>query len=169
PNHLESCANLLSLCTEPPALSQKILLAATPVFVKALPSDPNQSISKGVITQALIVNTLTALERIDTALAQTVVKLFLAHPQLYSMDTLLVNVAIELCQSESTATAQLTNSFSILRNAAHQFLTQITSTPPTPPANQSRAIDITCDCADCSQLKQFLGDPDAVRVLTISA
>ena len=155
-----ACARLLLLCTESPPLAAEPLSLAAKALIEALarageggetrptfggPAPSRQS-------PELVTDTLTALERIDPALAGQALDLFLARPAVYPVDGLLLPAALALRQAAPGGPA----SFESLRRAVLDHLDRRIAEPLGPPADWTRPAEVTCKCTYCVALNRFL-------------
>ncbi len=106
---------------------------------------------------ALVADTLTALMRIDSALADQALGLFLSDHAYYPIDEILLPATLRLRETESnpaagTATANL-------RQAVLTHLDQRIAQPLAPPPDWQRPAEIRCDCGHCRNLSAFLASP----------
>jgi predicted 2-oxoglutarate/Fe(II)-dependent dioxygenase YbiX len=109
------------------------------------------------IEPRLIVDLLTALDRIDTPiLASRVVEHVLGSQASFGMDAIIVPAALDLTERASTADIA---SVQRLRAACLDHLHHRIAEPLEPPADFARMNPVICRCAHCAELGLFLVDP----------
>jgi hypothetical protein len=118
------------------------------------------------VEPGFIVDLLTALGQINTALADRAADHLLAWPQTYGLDAVLVPAVLGLTgQAASRDVAAVQR----LRTAVLEHLRARIAEPLEPPRDWARASDITCRCAHCRELSRFLADPDRQRWIVKAA
>ncbi|MDZ5460530.1 2OG-Fe(II) oxygenase [Azohydromonas lata] len=162
-----ACADLLArgAAAPPPGRPAPDLVAAAGALVDALPGDPTRASQppanawwrRQEVSSDLIVDLVTALERIDAALARQAVDHLLAWPKTYGLDAVILPAVRRLI---SQATIRDTPGVQRLRAACVQHLRARTAEPLQPPTNWTRAATLNCRCAHCSELAGFLRNPD---------
>jgi len=162
--NLSACSDLLARCT---AVAQGAgrtadLLPAAATLVKALPGDPAQAPKPDAwrppltVEPGVVVDLMTALGRLDAALADRAADHMLAWPKTYGLDTVLVPAVLELTgQAESRDLAPVQR----LRTACLEHLRARIAKPLEPPRDWARASHIACRCPNCQELSHFLADP----------
>ena len=160
-----ACADLLARCATSLDADVLALRAAALALLNALPGalaepadeSPMRRWRRERPSPGLVADTLTALTRIDAALADKALALFLSDHTGYPIDEILLPAALRLAQTEpspsaGTATAEL-------RDAVLAHLEQRIAEPLAPPADWQRPAEIQCRCAHCRDLSAFLGSP----------
>jgi len=162
---LDGTGDLLARATaaaQGPLVLQPVdLLPAATALVAALPGDPARAPQATPwspprsIEPGIVVDVLTALDRIDSELAGAAADTFLAWPTTYGPDAVLVPAVLKLGRSagaETTAVARL-------RTACGAHLRARSGEPLAPPSDWMRPDTVTCTCSHCGELSRFLGDP----------
>ncbi len=162
-----ACADLLLRCASEAqdAQSKARFIPAAAALIAALPGDPDREPQteeqrwrpRSVVEPAFVVDLLTALSVFDPALADQAVDYVLAWPKTYGLDTVIVPAALTLTDRglvrDGTAMQRL-------RDAALAHLNARIAEPLEPPRDWTRLHAITCRCANCAELSQFLAAPD---------
>jgi hypothetical protein len=156
---IDTCADLLALAATA-ALGEFDLKPAAAALVAALPGDPSRKTGEAsrrapTMAPRILIDTLTALNRIDPGLADAAAGIFLAWPRVYALDAVLVPAAVALAGSAGTAASER------LRAACVEHLRTRIAEPLAPPADWTRPATLTCKCPYCTELGTFLAD--AVR------
>jgi hypothetical protein len=164
---LGACADLLARgAAAPPARRPaKDLVAAARALVDALPGNPKRAPQRPAnawwrpqaVDSDLVVDLVTALERIDATLAEQAVDHLLAWPKTYGLDAVILPAVRRLA---SQARTRGKPGVQRLRAACVQHLRARTAEPLEPPANWTRAAKLDCKCAQCTELARFLHRPD---------
>ncbi|MDZ5455332.1 2OG-Fe(II) oxygenase [Azohydromonas lata] len=162
-----ACADLLArgAAAPPPGRPARDLVAAARALLDALPGHParapqppaNAWWRRQEISSDLIVDLVTALERIDATLAEQAVDHLLAWPKTYGLDAVILPAVRHLT---SQAATRDTPGVQRLRAACVQHLRARTAEPLEPPTNWARAARLNCRCAHCTELAGFLRNPD---------
>jgi predicted 2-oxoglutarate/Fe(II)-dependent dioxygenase YbiX len=160
-----ACADLLTRCAawpdaEPPALlpAGLALLNALPGAAAELADEPAmQHWRREAPSPALVADSLTALVRIDAALADKALALFLSDHTDYPIDQILLPGALRLAESELSPTAG--TAIAGLRDAVLTHLARRIAEPLAPPADWKRPAEVPCHCAHCRSLSAFLASP----------
>jgi len=160
-----ACADLLRRCTawpdaDPPALrpAGQALLSTLPGAADRPPDQPPMlRWHREPPSPALVADTLAALMRIDPALAEQTLALFLSDQVRYPMDQILLPAAVRLADSEPTPAAGTAGA--ALRDAVLAHLDRRIAEPLAPPADWQRPSDIQCTCSHCRSLSGFLASP----------
>ena len=161
--HLSACGDLLarSVAARVTGPAADLSRAAT-ALVEAMPGDLARMPQRAPWSRSLpvesgfLVDLLTALEQISTALADRAVDHILAWPQTYEPDAVLVPAVLGLTGPAHQAAAAVQR----LRTAALQHLRARIAEPLEPPRDWARASAIACPCAHCRDLSRFLADPE---------
>jgi hypothetical protein len=158
---LDACADLLACAA---AVGEFDLMPAAAILVAALPGDP----ARTTVTEpwrrspapesGMVVNVLTALDRIDPVLADTAVGIFLGWPQTYDPDAVLVPAALAL-NSLARSRPNASPAVSRLRTVCAIHLRTRIAKPVAPPGDWTREATLTCRCKYCAELSEFLADP----------
>ncbi|SIT44942.1 conserved hypothetical protein [Paraburkholderia ribeironis] len=156
-----ACAGLLAQISRGAGHPEHLQSAATALVETLLGqrarSDPDYPRRPEPIEPPLIVDLLTALDRIDVPLlAGHVVEHVLGNPASFGMDAIIVPAALDLTGRASTANIA---SVQRLRAAGLDHLRRRIAEPLEPPADFARANPVVCRCAHCAGLGQFLVDP----------
>jgi predicted 2-oxoglutarate/Fe(II)-dependent dioxygenase YbiX len=162
-----ACADLLArgAAAPPPGRPAPDLIAAARALVDALPGDPARKPQPPAnawwrhqeVSSDLIVDLVTALERIDATLARQAVDHLLAWPKTYGLDAVILPAVRHLT---SQAATRDTPGVQRLRAACVQHLRARTAEPLEPPTNWTRSATLNCRCAHCTELAGFLRNPD---------
>jgi predicted 2-oxoglutarate/Fe(II)-dependent dioxygenase YbiX len=171
--HFSACGDLLARSVAAQVTGRPADLSrAAAALVEALPGDPAHLPQRDPWRQPLpvepgfIVDLLTALGQINTALADRAADHLLAWPQTYGLDAVLVPAVLGLTgQAASRDVAAVQR----LRTAVLEHLRARIAEPLEPPRDWARASDITCRCAHCRELSRFLADPDRQRWIVKAA
>ncbi|MGE5152720.1 MAG: 2OG-Fe(II) oxygenase [Bdellovibrio bacteriovorus] len=157
-----ACAGLLARCAqqaEPARLADLrvpalALLEGLPDGREAPPL-PNWERPEP-LTAAHLADALAGLARIDWAVADRAVEVFLSRPGIYDPDCLLLPAALLLRESgtgpEPPAAARL-------RAAVLAHLEARIALPLEPPGDWSRPSEVPCGCPHCRGLSRFLASP----------
>ena len=174
-----ACAELLARYTAYPERASQALRPAAEALLAALPgaSETTSELPPQFPIQqrdrreppspALVADTLTALSRIEPALAEQALAeqaltLFLDDRERYPMDGVLVPAALHLVEQDrpgASETASNAATATRLREAVLQHLEQRIAEPLTPPTDWQRPATIQCTCTDCRNLNGFLASP----------
>ena len=162
--NLSACGNLLARSVAARITDRPVDLGrAATVLVEALPGDPARAPKpdpwgpRVTVEPGFVVDLMTALGQIDTALADRAADHILAWPKTYGLDAVLVPAVRDLtgrAMSRDWAAVQR------LRTTCLEHLRARTAEPLEPPRDWTRASDIACRCSHCSELRLFLADPD---------
>ncbi|MDO9713650.1 hypothetical protein [Paracraurococcus lichenis] len=106
---------------------------------------------------AAVVDLLTGLGTIDTALADRAVDHILAHPRTYGLDAVLVPAVRGLV---GAGRMQGVPSVERLRAACVAHLRARAAEPLAPPADWRRTATLPCRCRNCTELARFLANPE---------
>jgi hypothetical protein len=156
---ISPCAGLLARASA--ALDEFDMRSAAAALVAALPGDPAQKVELPVwqrpqpVEPQLVVDTLAALSRIDSASADKAAGIFLGWPEAYDADRVLIPAGLALSQltvADAPAVARL-------RAACVAHLRARIAEPLAPPADWARDSQLTCKCMHCTELGRFLTDP----------
>jgi len=157
---LDACGDLLA-STVAVALGKFDLAPAAAALVAALPGDPARNLEtspwKGpcAMTSSIVVDLLTALDRINPALADNAVDTSLQWPKVYDPDAVLVPATLALGQSVAADAAAVKR----LRATCRLHLRARISEHLAPPEDWTRTATLTCQCRYCGELSLFLSDP----------
>ncbi len=160
----EACAALLAgLSKTKIGLAQDLSTIAHTLFM-VLPGDPERfplqqpwERSRITVSINLVADVLIGFSAIDTALAENVLDYFLAWPDIYAMDKILVPVALQLTETVNSRELLVVER---LRNAVKKHLQARIAEILEPPADWRRDSEISCACKDCAELRVFLDDPE---------
>ena len=122
---------------------------------RTAPRDPWQRRPK--VDAAVVVDLLTGLGAIDTALANRAADHILATPKTYGVDAVLVPAARALVGAGKMHGAA---SLERLRSTCVAHLRARTAEPLAPPADWQRTAKLACHCRNCAELARFLADPE---------
>ncbi|MGB5833959.1 MAG: 2OG-Fe(II) oxygenase [Thiohalocapsa sp.] len=159
-----ACAALLALCSERLDDVCNALRAPALALLSTLPTESVRSVvdsgTAGQPTPDLVVYTLVALERVDAQLAERAIVHFLAWPDGYQMDRVMLPAVMAIgavvpSGGRATGPASVTR----LRQAVLEHLERRIAEPLAPPADWRRPAEVSCSCVDCRQLNAFLGSP----------
>ena len=103
-----------------------------------------------------MVDLLTGLCAVDTALAQRAADHLLAWPKVYGLDAVLVPATRALLGRVDPSCAA---AIEALRSACLLHLRARIAEPLAPPADWTRSAALACRCPRCSELGRFLADP----------
>lgn len=155
-----ACADLLSRGAAAPPARRPVqdLVAAARALVEALPGDAPQSSADSwwrpqKVDADVVVELVTALERIDAALSDQAVDHLLAWPQTYGLDAVILPAVRRLASQAKTRGKP---GVKRLRDACVQHLRARTAEPLEPPADWTRAAELDCRCGHCTELARFL-------------
>ncbi|MHB8543385.1 MAG: 2OG-Fe(II) oxygenase [Leptospirales bacterium] len=154
---LVACVNLLDLWVISARNKGPItsLLPSAEILVEVLTrKDP--TFMNGEKTD-FIISLSMALDRIDPSLSIRSVKHILSASRTYGLDEALIPAILILSQSPNSKDSP---SFAILRTHCLDQLRDRISNPLEPPKDWKRPARISCKCADCCTLGEFLADPD---------
>jgi 2OG-Fe(II) oxygenase superfamily len=165
---LDACGALLAgAAVALPRTWMPGLVGAAERLVEALPS-PTHPPSRAAphvwwrtascgVSSRFVVDLLTALGRIDEALARHAADHILAWPQTYDLDAVLVPAVSTLIGSTANGGQA---AIERLRMACLDHLRARIAEPLKPPKDWQRASMLTCSCPHCSELSRFLADPE---------
>jgi len=160
-----ACAGLLARTSEgtPPACPPALLHPVATALVETLlgqrvsASRPDCLRWPDPIKPTLIVDLLTALDRIDSPLlADRVVEHVLGNPASFGMDAIIVPAVLGLTEWAPTSNVA---SVQRLRAACLVHLHGRIAEPLEPPADFARVNTVSCRCVHCAELGRFLVDP----------
>lgn len=161
---LSTCGDLLARSVAARLIERPADLSpAAAGLVEALPGDPARAAQRErwsrppTVEPGFVVDLLTALVQISTALAEQAVDYMLSWPKTYEPDAILVPAALRLA---GQAVYQNVAAVQHLRTAALEHLRTRIAEPLEPPRDWARASAIACSCAQCRELSTFLADPD---------
>ena len=159
---LDGCAELLALITlSKPFKSHRQKLHRTAVILlESLPGDPTRAADvqpwrRSTANAENVADVLTALNNINTELAQQAAHYMLQWSKSYDLDSVLLPAVLAV-------QAKLKNAEAIqqLRDACLAHLRIRIDEPLAPPKDWARDSTLNCQCARCSELSQFLADPE---------
>jgi len=157
-SNLSGCAEFLALCTTASPFNKQPakLKNAAKVLLDSLPGDPQRSSDIDPWRRAKadadsVINLLSALERIDTSLAEQAADYMLQWPEAYNPDKILIPAVLSLL-----AESPITSAVQQLRAACLSHLRTRIAEPLAPPSDWTRPHKLSCNCTDCKQLSQFL-------------
>jgi predicted 2-oxoglutarate/Fe(II)-dependent dioxygenase YbiX len=161
-----ACAELLSRGAAAPRAAgpAQNLVAAAKALLDALPGNPARAPQRSVnvwwrpreVDSDLVVDLVTALERIDAALAKQAIDHLLAWPKTFGLDAVILPAVRRLT---SQARTRAKPGVQRLRAACVQHLRARTAEPIEPPADWTRAAKLDCRCTYCTELAGFLRRP----------
>ncbi|WP_424140179.1 2OG-Fe(II) oxygenase [Roseomonas chloroacetimidivorans] len=158
-----ACADLLARATVLwSADSTATLAGAAARLVDTMPDGPargEQSWPKddsAPVSSGIVIDLLTGLGRFHAPLAERAVETMLARPGIYEMDRVLLPAMRTLV----TGGLERVRGFEQLRAACLTHLRARTAEPLAPPADWRRASALPCHCRRCTELAQFLKDPE---------
>jgi hypothetical protein len=152
------------LAKKPAALlaAAAALFAALPGRPAAAPRDEWGRPSEARIDAACVVEVVGAIDQIDANLAGRTAAHFLAWPQHYGLDTVLLPALKRI--TAGTAKAGAPRSTAVGRDALHAaviaHLERRIAEPLAPPSNWARDNMLRCKCKHCADLGLFLSDPN---------
>jgi hypothetical protein len=157
-----ACSDLALRCVLAPTGAVGDPVALGEALIEGLPGDPAKP--TGLQTwerlpqplPAAVVDLLSALSRIDAALALRAIEHLLAWPATYPMDTVLVPAALVFA---ATADTTAWPAIDRQRHACLAHLQARIDLPLEAPGDWTRPNPMTCNCADCRDLAAFLVDP----------
>lgn len=180
-----ACADLLARYTAQSERSTEPLCPAAEGLLAALPGAadraantaaeprPEQRYRREPPSPALVADTLTALSRIDAALAERALTLFLENPERYPIDGILLPAALHLVEQDRPGASKPHSdaakadpacngaAATRLRETVLQHLEQRIAEPLAPPDDWQRPATIRCTCTDCRNLNSFLASATA--------
>ena len=162
--HLSACGDLLARCA---AVAQGAgrtadLLPAAVTLIDALPGDPAKGPklepwrSPPAVEPGFVIALMTALGRLDGALAEQAAGHMLAWPKTYGLDAVLVPAVLKLTGQAETRDLPAVQR---LRAVCLEHLSTRIAKPLEPPRDWKRASLIACSCPNCKELSRFLADP----------
>ena len=170
-----ACADLLArgAAASPQRRPVRDLAAAARALIEALPGHPARAPQRPAnawwrpraVDPDLVVDLVTALERIDAALAEQAVDHLLAWPGTFGLDAVILPAVRRLVSQSRTRDKP---GVQRLRAACVQHLRARMAEPLAPPADWTRAARLNCRCAHCTELAGFLRNPDE-RTWTLKA
>ena len=159
---LDGCAELLTLTTlsKPFKSHKKELHRAAVILLESLPGDPTRAADmqpwrRSKANAENVVDVLTALNNINIELAQQAAHYMLQWPKSYHLDDVLLPAALAVKTKLKNAAA-----IQQLRDACLTHLRTRIAEPLAPPEDWTRASKLKCQCTHCSELSQFLADPE---------
>lgn len=160
---LGACGELLARCA---AVARDTgcavdFLPAAKALVEALPGDPARAPQpdwpRPRVEPGFVVDLLAALGQLDAVLADRAVDHLLAWPATYGLDPVLVPAALILTERAASRDGSAVRR---LRAAGLAHLRARIAEPLEPPGDWTRASDLPCRCRHCTELSQFLADPN---------
>ncbi|HEY8614232.1 MAG TPA: 2OG-Fe(II) oxygenase [Roseomonas sp.] len=158
-----ACADLLARATATWAADGTAALAgAAARLVDAMPDGPARREQSWLdedsvqVNSGVVVDLLTSLGRIDAPLAERAVETMLARSGTYGMDRVLLPAIRTLIASGPECLRALEQ----LRAACLAHLRARIAEPLAPPPDWRRASTLPCHCRLCTELAQFLKDPE---------
>lgn len=153
----EACGDLLARCL--PMVLPADLRPAAAALLEALPGDPARAgqlspWQRPRLAFGLVADVLYALGHIDGELAERALDYFLAWPETYAMDAMLLPAVRRL--------AGQAPDLPVVRRLAVVCLAHLRARiaePLAPPEDWARAGELACRCSRCSELSRFLADP----------
>ena len=160
-----ACANLLNRCAADGApawlhalsIPARLLLQGLPDGQPVSPTPFDYPQVPEPLTAAQLAEAVSALGRIDAALADQAVARCLSWPAVYDPDRLLVPAALAL---KSAGGEREPPAVKVLREAVLAHLEARIALPLEPPADWARPVAIACKCAHCRALSGFLASPE---------
>ena len=158
-----ACADLLarSVLAWPSLPAARQAPAAT-ALLEHLPNDARPAVPpvleyrRQKVDAACVVDLLTALCAIDSALGFRAVVHILTFETAFDMDTMLVPAARALLDRYKTDRPEAVEQ---LRLACLEHLRARIAEPLEPPSDWRRPHDVPCQCGHCTELSRFLADP----------
>lgn len=160
---LGACGDLLARCAVVARDAGRAVdfRPAARALVEALPGDPARAPQpdwrRPRVEPGFIVDLLTALGQLDAGLADRAADHILAWPQTYGLDAVLVPAVLALTERAAARDAAAVRR---LRAACLAHLRARIAEPLEPPSDWARASVLPCRCRHCSELGQFLADPN---------
>jgi hypothetical protein len=165
-----ACADLLSRAASAASADGRArdLLPAANTLLAALPGDPAREPQPAAgtwypamryartVDPQVVVDTLSALGRIDPTLADAAAGYMLAWPKTYDLDAVLIPALRRLHDRPAIWDLPAVRR---LRDAGLEHLRARIAEPLEPPRDWARASTLTHTCALCTELSQFLADP----------
>jgi hypothetical protein len=150
------CGNLLLRAVE--GLPEGRFDGAARLLVEAVPGRPDNepSYRDKRPSSSFVADLMTALTKIDLALADRAADLILGSPKRYRLDDTLVPA---LCRLVGTETMMSLPTQRLLA-ACREHLRARSAEPLEAPKDWRRASKLTCRCLDCKALGCFLDDPE---------
>lgn len=153
-----ACAKLLALLSVDHA---DLAVAAARALAAALPGDASDAAMAGwqrrpAVLPDHLADLITALARVDKALAVSAAATICARPAIYDSDEVLVPATIVLVGTPDIAGDA---GVAMLRAACLRHLDDRIAQPLDPPADWRRDSRLGCACRDCQALAGFLADP----------
>ncbi len=160
-----ACAALLARLSAAGQGDASELSRAAQTLLDVLPGDPARPSQlepweRSKVDVGLVIDLMTALSAIDTALAERALQYLLSYPGTYDMDTVLVPAGVRL--SELPASHSLP-AVERLRATVQAHLGARVGEVLEPPADWQRDSQISCNCAYCTELSGFLADPGQAK------
>ncbi len=157
------CANLLVRAANAwPDHRLSDLMSAAVRLIEALPGDPARAAPRPSwqdspkVDASFVVDLMTGLCAVDTALAQRAADHLLAWPKTYGLDAVLVPATRTLLK---TAGPSCMAAVGTLRTACLLHLRSRIAEPLAPPTDWARPSALACRCPRCGELARFLADP----------
>lgn len=119
------------------------------------PASPAWQRGPGVLPES-VADLVTALVRVDEALAVSATETICRRPATYPLDEVLVPATKILSAMPEIAG---TEAVSFLRAACLRYLDARIALPLAPPADWRRDAKLGCTCRDCGALAAFLANP----------
>lgn len=160
---LGACGDLLARCAVVARDAGRAVdfRPAARALVEALPGDPARAPQpdwrRPRVEPSFIVDLLTAVGQLDAGLADRAADHILAWPQTYGLDAVLVPAVLALTERAATRDGAAVRR---LRAACLAHLRARIAEPLEPPRDWARASVLPCRCRHCSELSQFLADPN---------
>ncbi len=157
-----SCADLLARVARVDAIADHLAPAGKALLL-ALPGDPARASEAATAWRAqpvdagFVVDSVTALSRIDPTLADAAVDHLLAWPMTYGLDAVILPAVRQMVPQQAGAGS--TAAFQRLRAACLDHLHARLAILLEAPADWTRAGTTRCQCGSCLALGRFLVDP----------
>ncbi|CAK0769258.1 2OG-Fe(II) oxygenase [Gammaproteobacteria bacterium] len=160
---LNACNDLLARCVATPiGISMADLIPAAIILLEVLPGDPARVPANQPrwehpsVGYKLVADVLYALSAIDATLAEQSLNYFLAWPETYPLDSVLLPAAKHLAESPPNNLSTVKRLCAVC--SAH-LQTRIAK-PLEPPQDWKRVSALSCKCSHCTELDRFLTNPE---------
>ena len=161
--HFTACANLLHILSKAEQPDPSLLLSAMQTLFSALPiafnamREQSWGLSENIITTESVIDLLLGFELNQSPMARQTITWLFDHAEESEVDKLLLPAALTLKQQATHS--QAASVIQLYDGVMNHLGTRI-DLPLSPFPNWLRPAELNCQCSQCAQLQDFLGDTD---------